>query len=320
VFGADVPGRALGWSRSAEANAGGNSLDCQALSRYGADMASSLVRSVHNATNSLHSLIYFAPETEHYLTGVGLRGNRMCYFAGRAAPMGAVGAGVVAATFYNFNPALVARSIPDAWQLAAPATVIEARYVAVDAALTRLLGEDVINSADMLTLAELAREAAAACAPEGRPLYAGNADLSWPDAPHLVMWHALTLLREHRGDGHIAALAYAGLSGIEAIVTHTKTGNGFLTEFAKSSRGWSEQEWTAAEAGLRARGLLDADGALTEAGQALRAQLETDTDRMAAAPWQRLGDERTEEVVRIAKAMSRAVAAAGAFPAVFATR
>ena len=59
---------------------------------YGAAMASSLARSAHNATNSLHSLIYFAPETEHYLTGVGLRGNRMCYFAGRAAPMGAVGA------------------------------------------------------------------------------------------------------------------------------------------------------------------------------------------------------------------------------------
>ena len=67
-------------------------------------MASSLTRSAHNATNSLHSLIYFAPETEHYLTGVGLRGNRMCYFAGRAAPMGAVGPGVVTATFYNFNP------------------------------------------------------------------------------------------------------------------------------------------------------------------------------------------------------------------------
>ena len=179
-------------------------------------MASSLTRSAHNATNSLHSLIYFAPETEHYLTGVGLRGNRMCYFAGRAAPMGAVGPGVVAATFYNFNPALVAQSIPAAWELATPAAVIDARYVAVDAALTRLLGEDVIASADMLTLAELVRAAAAGCAPEGRPLYAGNADLSWPDAPHLVMWHALTLLREHRGDGHICALACAGLSGIEA--------------------------------------------------------------------------------------------------------
>jgi hypothetical protein len=283
-------------------------------------MASSLVRSAHNATNSLHSLIYFAPETEHYLTGVGLRGNRMCYFAGRAAPMGAVGAGVVAATFYNFNPALVARSIPDAWELATPAAVIDARYVAVDAALTRLLGEDVIASPDMRTLAGLVREAAGACAPEGRPLYAGNAGLSWPEAPHLVMWHALTLLREHRGDGHIAALSVAGLSGIEALLTHTKTGKGFLTEFAKASRGWSEQEWDAAEAGLTARRLLDGDGALSEAGQALRAQIEADTDRLAAAPWQHLGDERTEEVVRIAKTLSRAVAAAGAFPAVFATR
>ncbi|HEX4092645.1 MAG TPA: hypothetical protein VHZ33_28325 [Trebonia sp.] len=283
-------------------------------------MASSLVHSAHNATNSLHSLLYFAPETEHYLTGAGLRGNRMCYFAGRAAPMGAVGPSVVAATFYNFNPALVARSIPDAWQLATPATVIEARYVAVDAALTRLLGEDVIASADMLSLAALARRAADGCTPEGRPLYAGNADLSWPDAPHLVMWHALTLLREHRGDGHICALAVAGLSGIEALVTHTKTGKGFLTEFAKQSRGWSQQQWDAAEAGLRDRGLLDADGALSAAGQALRAQLEADTDRLAAAPWRHLGDEGTTEVIRIAKAMSRAVAAAGAFPEVFATR
>ncbi|HEY5399341.1 MAG TPA: hypothetical protein VIL16_28565 [Trebonia sp.] len=283
-------------------------------------MASSLTRRAHNATNSLHSLIYFAPETEHYLTGVGLRGNRMCYFAGRAAPMGAVGKSVVASTFYNFNPALVARSIPAAWELATPATVIEARLVAVDAALTRLLGEDVIASDDMRALSVLAREATAACTPEGRPLYAGNADLDWPDAPHLVMWHALTLLREHRGDGHICALACAGLSGIEALVTHTKTGNGFLTEFAMSTRGWSQPEWDAAVARLQARGLLDADSELTDAGQALRAQLEADTDRMAEPPWQHLGDERTEEVVRIAKAMSRAVAAAGAFPPVFAAR
>src|SRR6202040_2972644 len=108
-----------------------------------------------------------------------------------------------------------------------------------------------------------------------------------------------TLLRENRGDGHICALARAGLSGIEALVTHTKTGKGFLTEFAKASRGWSEPEWEAAEANLTARGLVDADGALTEVGRALRAQVEADTDRMAAAPWQHLGDERTEEVIRI---------------------
>src|SRR6202161_1512845 len=191
-------------------------------------MAFSLARSAHNATNSLHSLIYFVPETEQQLTSVGLRAGRMCYFAGRAAPMGAVGAGVVTATFYNFSPGLVAQSIPAAWELATPEVVIGARFAAVDAALTRLLGPDVIASPDMVTLAALVRDAASACTPEGRPLYAALADLDWPDAPHLVMWHALTLLREHRGDGHIAALREAGLRGIEALVTHSATGKGFL--------------------------------------------------------------------------------------------
>lgn len=284
-------------------------------------MASSLARSAHNATNSLHSLIYFAPEAERELTRVGLRAGRMCYFAGRAAPMGAVSSGVVAATFYNFNPALVARSIPEAWELASPAVVIGARFAAADAVLTRLLGPDVTGSADMAALAEALRDAVSACEPDGRPLYAGHADLDWPDAPHLVMWHAASLLREHRGDGHIWALACAGLSGIEALVTHVATAKGFNPEFALSSRGWSQDEWDGAVSGLAARGLLDRDGALTEAGQELRAQVEDQTDRLAAAPWDHLGEQRTEGVVRIGKAMTRAVLAAGAFPReIFAAR
>jgi hypothetical protein len=277
-------------------------------------MAFSLTRSAHNATNVLHSLIYFAPEAEQQFTGVGLKPGRMCYFAGRAAPMGAVGSGVVTATFYNFNPGLVGRAIPEAWELASPAVVIGARFAAVDAALTRLLGPDVIASDDMITLAALARDAASACTPEGRPLYAGHADLDWPDAPHLVMWHALTLLREHRGDGHIAALNEAGLSGIEALVTHCATGEGFLDAFARSSRGWSQEEWDATVSGLAARGLFNGEGKLTEAGQALRDQVEAATDRMAAAPWEYLGEQRTEEVVRIGKAMTRTVLKAGAIP------
>jgi hypothetical protein len=282
--------------------------------RYRAGMAFSLARSAHNATNVLHSLIYFAPEAEQQFTAVGLKPGQMCYFAGRAAPMGAVGSGVVTATFYNFNPRLIARAIPEAWELASPEVVIGARFTAVDAALTRLLGPDAIASDDMITLAALAREASSACTPEGRPLYAGNADLDWPDAPHLVMWHAMTLLREHRGDGHIAALTEAGLSGIEALVTHCATGNGFLDAFARSSRGWTQEEWDATVSGLAARGLFDDEGALTEAGQALRAQVEDATDRMAAAPWQYLGEQRTEEVVRIGKAMTRTVLKAGAIP------
>ena len=289
--------------------------------RYGAGMAIPLTRRAHNATNSLHSLIYFAPETEQYLTGVGLKAGRMCYFAGRAAPMGAVGSGVVAATFYNFSPSLVAHCIPGAWDLASPAAVIGARFAAADAALTRLLGPDVIASAEMTTMAGLVREAASGCGVEGRPLYAGHADLDWPDAPHLVMWHALSLLREYRGDGHICALVASGLSGIDALVSHVATGQGFTPEFARRSRGWSQDEWDAASGGLADRGLLDG-GALTSAGLALREQIEHETDRMAAPPWQHLGDERTEEVVRIGKAMTRTAVSAGAFPreGVFAAR
>jgi hypothetical protein len=278
-------------------------------------MASSLVRSAHYATNSLHSLIYFAPEAEEKLTGVGLRAGRMCYFAGRAAPMGAVTGGVVTATFYNFSPGLVARSIPAAWALASPDAVIGARFAAADAALTRLLGRDAIASADMITMAALVRDAASACTPEGRPLYAGHADLDWPQAPHLVMWHAISLLREYRGDGHTCALVAAGLTGIEALVTHTVTGREFIPDFARASRGWSQDEWDSAVSGLTARGLLDRHGALAPAGLQLRAEVEDATDRMAAAPWRYLGDRRTEDVVRLGKAMTRTALAAGAFPA-----
>jgi hypothetical protein len=277
-------------------------------------MTSSLIRSVHVATNALHSLIYFAPEAEQQLTSAGLKPGRMCYFAGRAAPMGAVSGGVVTATFYNFSPGLVARSIPQAWDLVRPDAVVSARFAAADAALTRLLGPEIIASPDLVTLAGLAREAARGCRPEGRPLYAGHADLDWPEAPHLVMWHALSLLREYRGDGHICALLGAGLSGLEALVTHTATGRGFVREFAQASRGWSDEEWKGAVGALTARGLLTADGSLTPRGDALRAHIEEETDRLDSSPWQHLGDQGTGEVVRIGQAMTRTVMKAGAFP------
>lgn len=288
--------------------------DAAALEGYGSGMDLALVRRAHNATNVLHSLIYFVPETEKQLVTAGLEPGSMCYFAGRSAPMGAVSAGVVTATFYNFSPWLVARSIPRAWELASPSKVIDARFAAADAALTRLLGAELVASADMAALAGLVREAAAGCSPEGRPLYAGHADLDWPHAPHLVAWHALSLLREHRGDGHIAALLDARLSGIEAQVSHVATGQGFVPEFARSSRGWRQADWDAAVAGLADRGLLAADGSLSPAGQALRARIEERTDQLAAAPWEHLGGDGTEEVIRIGRALTRTALAAGALP------
>jgi hypothetical protein len=275
---------------------------------------------VHRVLDPLHSMSYFAPETEEHLVAAGLRPGRMCYFAGRSAAFGAVGPGVVAATFYNFNPEIVARHIPRAWTLATPERILAARSEAADVALRRLLGDDVIASAELAEAAELAREAAAGCVPEGRPLYAAHADLDWPAEPHLMLWHAITLLREFRGDGHVAALVESGLSGLAALITHTATGKGFLADPAKLSRGWSDEQWDAEVDNLRAQGILDEEGRLTEQGEKQRTGIEDVTNRAAMAPWRHLGAEKTERLHDVGRLLSRAAVAAGAFPGgVFAT-
>ncbi len=274
---------------------------------------SELAGRAHRATDSLHSMIYFAPEAEEQLVAAGLRPGRMPYFASRSAPMGAVTPGVTTATFVNFNPDLVAKYIPRAWTLATIDEILDARLRSADLALRRLLG-DAVGSPEVSELAELAREATTALTPEGRPLYAGHAALPWPDEPHLAMWHAATLLRESRGDGHTMALARAGLSGIESIVTHTATGRGFTVDAAKALRGWSDEQWSAALAALEARGLMDGEQ-LTEAGAAQRAEVEAMTDALDAAPWEHLGPERTARLVELGKGLTRIIIANGAFPA-----
>ncbi|WP_206797251.1 hypothetical protein [Amycolatopsis sp. MtRt-6] len=266
-----------------------------------------------SAFDSLHAFVYFVPEVDAALTGLGLRPGRMPYFAGRSAAMGAVGAEVVAATFYNFNPEVVARVIPRAWTLATPEQVLAARLDGTDRALTRLLG-DHVKSDEVAEAAELAREASEGCAGEGRPLYAAHAGLAWPAEPHLVLWHAVTLLREHRGDGHIAALVLEGLGGLEALVTHGATGRGFVTAAAKLTRGWSDEQWAAAESRLKDRGILDAEGGLTEAGTALRDRLEAATEAAARGPWDHLGAEKAARLEELCRGLSRRLVEAGAFP------
>ncbi len=271
------------------------------------------VARAHRAVEPLHSHLYFAPEHDERLSALGLRPGRMSYFAGRAAPMGAVGAGVVTATFYNFSPSLVAHMIPRAWTLAAPEQVLTARLDAARASLTRLLGADVAGSAEVAELAGLLREACADLTPEGRPLYAGHADLPWPEEPVLAMWHGATLLREYRGDGHVATLLESGLSGLEALITHTATGRGFTEDAAKATRGWSEQDWADSCASLADRGLLD-DAGLTAEGQELRARLEARTDALSADPWLLLGAEKTARVVVLARGLARILVGNGAYP------
>ncbi|GGV74067.1 hypothetical protein GCM10015535_02250 [Streptomyces gelaticus] len=271
-------------------------------------------RHCHHAINPLHSTVYFSPDLGKELGELGIDDSNAAYFVARSAALGAVGPGAVTATFYNFNHDLVARHLPAVWSVASPQAVLDARLRAADATLRRLLGEEIIVSPELAEAAELALRAAEGCTRHARPLYAAHADLPMPEEPHLAYWHAATLLREHRGDGHLAALLTAGLDPLEALVSHTATGKGMSPRWVLATRGWRREDWDAACERLRGRGLLDAEGELTQAGTALRAELEEATDRMDAAPYEHLGAKGVERLTELARGFLLTAASAGAFP------
>ncbi|MEV0779276.1 hypothetical protein [Streptomyces sp. NPDC050428] len=272
-------------------------------------------RRCHNALNPFHATVYFSPDLDKEFAGIGIDDPRAVYFAGRAAAMGAVGPGVIAAAFYNFNYELLARHVPAVWRVASPETVLDARLRAADATLRRVLGEEVVASDEMAEAARLALRAAEACTRNARPLYAAHADLPVPEQPHLAYWHAATLLREHRGDGHLTALLSAGLDPVEALVSHTATGKGMSPRWLLATRGWQRTDWDAAGERLRERGLLDGAGEPTEAGTALRADLEEHTDRLDAAPYEHLGADGVERLTELGRGFLITATGAGAFPA-----
>ncbi|WP_185923755.1 SCO6745 family protein [Streptomyces sp. WAC05374] len=269
------------------------------------------VRQMWHLLEPLHAVLYYAPETFEEAAALGYATDERwpSYFAWRAAPLGPVGAGQVASAFYSFSPAMVERHVPEAWRVAAPGDVLAARLRAMDRFYRRLPGADV----DALKeAADLARRAAEAAVHAGRPLAAANAALPWPDAPHLVLWQAATVLREHRGDGHLAALLAAGLDPVEALVSFAAVGAASTETFA--SRGWSADEWAAARERLAARGLVAADGGATDAGRALRAEVERRTDELAAGPWAVLGEHDTARLSELLGGVWLAVLGSGLLP------
>jgi hypothetical protein len=272
-------------------------------------------RRCHNALNSLHATLYFSPDLDRELGALGVTHPSAVNFAVRAAALGPVGAGTVTATFYNYKHELVAAHVPAVWQTAPPERVLAARARAADTTLRRLLGDEAVASAEMAEAAGLALRAAQACSRSARPLYSAHADLPVPEEPHLAYWHAATLLREHRGDGHLAVLMSAGLDGLEAMVTHTATGKGMRPKWVFRTRGWSQEDWDAAVGRLRERGLLEEDGELTERGVALREEIERETDRLDRAPYEHLGADGVTRLTELGTVFVRAALGAGAFPA-----
>ncbi len=259
----------------------------------------------------LHALTYFADEARSAGEAAGLTGFWSTYFAQRAAPLGPVGPEVVTATFYGFAPDFVARRVPAVWSAVTPAAALDARLAGVDSAVRRVLGEWAA-SGEAAEAAGLARRAAEAVDAPGRPLAAANAGLPLPEEPHLALWQAVTTLREHRGDGHNAALLGREVPAVAAHVL-VAAADRVDREWLQRARGWDDDAWSAATQQLTERGWLDGDG-LSAEGLAMTTAIEADTDRLALDPWRTLGDAHCDRLAELLTPVRRAVVAAGLFP------
>ena len=255
----------------------------------------------------IHGFIYFAPEAVDAYAALGVTG-RSGYFASRSAPLGAVPPEVVIATFFNFEPGLVRRSMDGVWGNVTPVALLGARLIAAGAMLRRVMG-DAAPTPDVEEAAGLARAAAerAVLHLSGKPLFAAHASLPWPDDPLLVLWHAQSLLREFRGDIHVAALCSEGIDGCEALVTHAASGD-IARALLQTSRGWSDEEWRAAVDSLRAKGHLDAEGSFTAEGRASRQRIEDQTDMGAAVAYEAISEDGCDRLRALCRPISKAVA------------
>ncbi|MCM3887089.1 hypothetical protein [Frankia sp. R82] len=253
----------------------------------------------------VHAVTYFAPASLALWADAGLRGYWRGYFASRTAPLGPVGPGPVVGAFFGFAPAMVARALPALWERISAEKALALRLDSARAGLGPLVAG--INPDDLAELAALLRSAAERVPVAGRVLGAANAALPWPGDPLATIWQAATVLREHRGDGHVAALVTAGLDGPESLVWRVGLG-GTDRAFYQQIRGWTDHEWDAAADRLRARGWLDAAGTPSAAARAAALDLEATTDRLASPPWDDLGPQAVKRAAALLTPLARAAA------------
>jgi hypothetical protein len=272
-------------------------------------------RSMWTLFEPVHAVTYFAPQGRAAFEQAGLRGFWRGYFAGRAAPLGPVGAAVVGASFFNFAPGMVARAIPGVWELISPEQALRVRAAGASHALGALLaGQEAAAEA----AADLLWRAVGELDCAGRVLAAANVGLPAPwegtegSGALGRLWQAATVLREHRGDGHWAALAAADIDGCEAVVL--RCGLDLRREDLQPIRGWTDEEWDAARDRLAGRGLMGPDRTLTSAGREAHAAVEAATDRAASRPWARLGAEATAELAALLLPLARACASVVPYP------
>jgi helix-turn-helix protein len=243
--------------------------------------ASQVARRMWTLFEPIHAMTYFAAEARAAYEAAGLRGFWRGYFAGRSAPLGRVTSAPVTASFFTFAPQMVSRALPDVWNMISPEHALAVREAGAVTALSRVLG-DLSDAADVA--ADMLSVAMADVDCSGRVLAAANAALPVPSGPIARLWHAATVLREHRGDGHFAALLAADVDGCESNVL--RAAFDLPRETIQPLRGWTDQQWDGAAERLSGRGMIAKDGAATLAGTELRASIEAATDAAAARPWQ----------------------------------
>jgi hypothetical protein len=258
-------------------------------------MTPTVARRMFELVEPIGAIPYSAEEPNEAMFALGFTNYWDTYFAGRAAPLGLVPAEVVDALFYNFAPGEVARHIPKVWRTTTPEAAIAARQVGCVRALRRILG-DVTASPSFARAAELLTTAATSAPVEGRPMYAALRTVPIPDDVVARLFHAASLLREHRGDGHIAALMVEGVGRLEAHVLLALDMNMPAATFGRIHHLPAAQIDGVID-GMRDRGLIGDDGWLADEGRAVKRRVEALTDQMAAKPYEILSVGELDELV-----------------------
>jgi hypothetical protein len=253
-----------------------------------------LTRRLAKAAEPLHSCAYYADEVKRF-TEFGFSGWWHAYFAYRAAPMGAVSAQEVTVAFYNFAPRMVKKAVPSCWEVMSPRNVRQQQIQIMEEALHRIFKDDVPDRRAGYA-AEALRETLTGLETSGRPLYEAWGTESWPESVLLSLWHAATLLREYRFDGHNDALRQADISGLGCHLMMAADGRGTPTVI-QTIRGWTPTEWQLEAEKLRSRGWITAEGLHTELGRSVRRDIELATDHNAELVVADLGEQRSEKVL-----------------------
>jgi hypothetical protein len=254
---------------------------------------------------------FMAEECNEEMAALGHRTYWDGYFASRAAPLGRVPAQVVHAAFYSFAEGEAARHIPSAWGTIPPEASVAARLRGSTASLRRILGDELADSPGLTRAADLTTKAATSAPTAGRVMYAGMRTLPVPGDPVARLWHSATMLREHRGDGHVAALVGARIGGTEAHVLSALDMGIHPPESFGRIHHLPEKRLAKVMDGLRERGLVDADGGFTDAGRETKQRVEALTDELAAPPYDALSPAELDELIAELGPIATTLAATG---------